>query len=59
MIANFLLATFAAIATADYSPAPFNRNSYVYRDGSQLKIDGRNWTAQGANVYWCEESMSR
>ena len=28
------------------------RNSYVYRDGAQLKLDGRPWTASGANVYW-------
>ena len=28
------------------------RNSYVYRDGAQLKLDGKPWTASGANVYW-------
>lgn len=28
------------------------RNSYVYRDGAQLKLDGKPWTAAGANVYW-------
>ena len=28
------------------------RNSYVYRDGAQLKLDGKQWTASGANVYW-------
>lgn len=28
------------------------RNSYVYRDGSELKLDGQQWTASGANVYW-------
>ena len=52
MIANLLLVALASLVNADYGPAPFNRNSPVYRDGSQLKIDGRNWTAQGANVYW-------
>lgn len=28
------------------------RNSYVYRDGSALKLNGETWTASGANVYW-------
>ncbi len=28
------------------------RNSYVYRDGSSLKLNGETWTASGANVYW-------
>jgi mannan endo-1,4-beta-mannosidase len=28
------------------------RNSYVYRDGAQLKLNGKAWTAAGANVYW-------
>ena len=28
------------------------RNSYIYRDGAQLKLDGKQWTASGANVYW-------
>lgn len=28
------------------------RNSYVYRDGAQLRLNGKPWTAAGANVYW-------
>lgn len=28
------------------------RNSYVYRDGTGLKLNGVHWTASGANVYW-------
>ena len=28
------------------------RNSYVYRDGAELKLMGKQWTASGANVYW-------
>jgi mannan endo-1,4-beta-mannosidase len=28
------------------------RNSYVYRDGSSLKLNGEIWTSSGANVYW-------
>ncbi|MCJ1286912.1 hypothetical protein MMC26_006258 [Xylographa opegraphella] len=28
------------------------RNSYVYREGAQLMLDGAPWTASGANVYW-------
>jgi len=28
------------------------RNSYVYRQGAELRLDGRPWTASGANVYW-------
>lgn len=28
------------------------RNSYVYRDGSSLKLNGQPWLASGANVYW-------
>lgn len=29
-----------------------DRNSHVYRDGAQLKLNGKPWTAAGANVYW-------
>ncbi|KAH8808112.1 glycoside hydrolase [Xylogone sp. PMI_703] len=28
------------------------RNSYVYRDGTSLRLLGEHWTASGANVYW-------
>ncbi|KAG9239475.1 glycoside hydrolase [Amylocarpus encephaloides] len=28
------------------------RNSYVYREGTTLKLQGQPWTASGANVYW-------
>lgn len=28
------------------------RNSYVYRQGAELRLDGKQWTASGANVYW-------
>lgn len=28
------------------------RNSYVYRQGAELWLDGQPWTASGANVYW-------
>lgn len=28
------------------------RNSYVYRDGTSLRLLGNHWTASGANVYW-------
>lgn len=28
------------------------RNSYVYRDGTTLRLQGDRWTASGANVYW-------
>ena len=28
------------------------RNSYVVRDGTSLKLNGIQWTASGANVYW-------
>ncbi|KAJ6437311.1 glycoside hydrolase family 5 protein [Purpureocillium lavendulum] len=28
------------------------RNTHVYRDGTQLKLNGAPWTAAGANVYW-------
>ena len=28
------------------------RNSHVYRDEAQLKLNGKPWTAAGANVYW-------
>jgi hypothetical protein len=28
------------------------RNSYVVRDGTALRLNGVNWTASGANVYW-------
>ncbi|KUJ08109.1 glycoside hydrolase [Mollisia scopiformis] len=28
------------------------RNSYVYRDGTSLRLLGDQWTASGANVYW-------
>lgn len=28
------------------------RNSYVYRDGTTLRLLGDHWTASGANVYW-------
>ena len=28
------------------------RNSYVYREGADLRLNGKRWTARGANVYW-------
>jgi mannan endo-1,4-beta-mannosidase len=28
------------------------RNAHVYRDGKTLKLQGEQWTASGANVYW-------
>ena len=28
------------------------RNSYVYREGTELRLLGDHWTASGANVYW-------
>jgi mannan endo-1,4-beta-mannosidase len=28
------------------------RNSYVYRDGTALRLLSDRWTASGANVYW-------
>ncbi|KAF4627128.1 hypothetical protein G7Y89_g11026 [Cudoniella acicularis] len=28
------------------------RNSYVYRNGTTLRLQGDLWTANGANVYW-------
>ncbi|KAL9121848.1 MAG: hypothetical protein Q9187_001595 [Circinaria calcarea] len=28
------------------------RNSYVYRQGAELRLNGHPWTASGANVYW-------
>jgi hypothetical protein len=28
------------------------RNSYVYRQGTELRLNGMHWTASGANVYW-------
>jgi mannan endo-1,4-beta-mannosidase len=28
------------------------RNSYVYREGTSLRLLGDPWTASGANVYW-------
>ena len=32
--------------------AQLERNSYVYRHGAELRLDGQRWTASGANVYW-------
>ena len=29
-----------------------DRNSYVYRQGAELRLNGMQWTASGANVYW-------
>ncbi|KAI9880662.1 MAG: hypothetical protein M1830_001666 [Pleopsidium flavum] len=29
-----------------------NPNSYINRQGAELKLDGKPWTASGANVYW-------
>lgn len=28
------------------------RKSYVYRQGAELRLNGAQWTASGANVYW-------
>ena len=44
-----LLATLIASATAN---SAISRDSYVYRDGTKLKIDGQHFTTSGANVYW-------
>ena len=30
----------------------FDRNLYIYRQGSELRLNGEQWTASGANVYW-------
>jgi mannan endo-1,4-beta-mannosidase len=37
-----------------YEPNEVNiaRNSYVYREGTSLRLLGDHWTASGANVYW-------
>lgn len=42
-----ILATFLQPNEADLA-----RNSYVYRDGTTLRLLGDHWTASGANVYW-------
>ena len=42
-----ILATFLQPNEADIA-----RNSYVYRDGTKLRLLGDHWTASGANVYW-------
>jgi len=28
------------------------RNSYIYKNGTSLYLNGQRWTAAGANVYW-------
>lgn len=55
-----ILVTIAAVATAapsDTVPesalfARTERDSHVYREGTQLMLRGKPWTAAGANVYW-------
>ncbi|KAG0649670.1 hypothetical protein D0Z07_3947 [Hyphodiscus hymeniophilus] len=42
-----ILATFLQPSEADIA-----RSSYVYRDGTSLRLLGDHWTASGANVYW-------
>ncbi|MCJ1252037.1 hypothetical protein MMC30_009275 [Trapelia coarctata] len=32
--------------------AQIERNSYIYQEGAQLMLNGKPWTASGANVYW-------
>jgi hypothetical protein len=41
-----------AVACTAVTIPEFNRNSWVYQDGTELKIDGKKFTTSGANVYW-------
>ncbi|KAL9621248.1 MAG: hypothetical protein Q9160_004269 [Pyrenula sp. 1 TL-2023] len=50
-MSSFLL--FAALAALTAArPWSTNSSSYVVREGSALKLDGKSWTGSGANVYW-------
>ena len=55
MVKHLLLAAFLALTSANPRT---NRNSYVYRDGTELKIDGKHFTTSGANVYWLVCSLT-
>jgi len=48
---SFLLLVGARAASLSTSAAA-ERNSYVYRHGSELRLAGQRWTMSGANVYW-------
>lgn len=37
---------------ADFKQEQLLRNSYVVRDGTELRLGGKHWTASGGNVYW-------
>ena len=51
MIQKVLSLLFVSLAIVA-ATADFKRDSWVYRDGSELKIDGKRFTTGGANVYW-------
>ncbi len=61
MRSSTLIAVLSALLTAQASPLDsrnekkeerHERTLPVTRDGTQLKLAGKPWTASGANVYW-------
>ena len=47
-----VLAFAASVSAGGLSSSSVDRHAYVVRKGTELQVNGKLWTASGANVYW-------